>query len=81
MLFSVASLGIEVLQSFPLRCSILLNIRKLECGVMDKELFKKLENSEIWELRTLFNGIFSASLLNITCITFPSIVFSLYMQN
>lgn len=21
------------------------------------ELFKKLENSEIWELRTLFNGI------------------------
>ena len=29
----------------------------LECGVMDKELFKKLENSEIWELRTLFNGI------------------------
>ena len=33
------------------------NIRKLENGVMDKELFKKLENSEIWELRTLFNGI------------------------
>ena len=24
---------------------------------MDKELFKKLDNSEIWELRTLFNGI------------------------
>lgn len=24
---------------------------------MDKELFKKLENSEIWEFRTLFNGI------------------------
>ena len=24
---------------------------------MDKELFKKLENTEIWELRTLFNGI------------------------
>ena len=23
---------------------------------MDKELFKKLENSEIWEFRTLFNG-------------------------
>ena len=33
------------------------NIRKLESGVMDKELFKKLEGSEIWELRTLFNGI------------------------
>lgn len=24
---------------------------------MDKELFKKLENSDIWELRTLFNGV------------------------
>lgn len=24
---------------------------------MDKELFKKLENSEIWEFRTFYNGI------------------------
>ena len=24
---------------------------------MDKELFKKLENSEIWEFRTLYGGI------------------------
>lgn len=24
---------------------------------MDSELFKKLENSEIWEFRTLFDGI------------------------
>ena len=30
---------------------------KVEGGEMDKELFKKLENSEIWEFRTLFNGI------------------------
>jgi len=36
---------------------IYYNIFKVEGGVMDKELFKKLENSEIWELRTLFNGI------------------------
>lgn len=36
---------------------IAYNIRKLECGIMDKELFKKLENSDIWELRTLFNGV------------------------
>ncbi len=36
---------------------IYYNIFKIEGGVMDKELFKKLENSEIWELRTLFNGI------------------------
>ena len=45
------------LQSLKTQQKIAYNIRKLECGVMDKELFKKLENSEIWELRTLFNGI------------------------
>ncbi len=33
------------------------NLNKVKGGVMDKELFKKLENSEIWEFRTLFNGI------------------------
>lgn len=26
-------------------------------GERNKELFKKLENSEIWEFRTLYNGI------------------------
>lgn len=36
---------------------IMYNIRKVESGIMDKELFKKLEGSFIWELRTLFNGI------------------------
>ena len=39
------------------RQKITYNIRRLESGVIDKELFKKLEGSEIWELRTLFNGI------------------------
>lgn len=32
------------------------NIRKVESGVMDKELFEKLSGSNIWELRTLYNG-------------------------
>ncbi len=36
---------------------ITYNILKVSGGVMDKELFKKLDNSEIWEFRTLFNGI------------------------
>lgn len=36
---------------------ITYNLLKVEGGEMDKELFKKLENSEIWEFRTLFNGI------------------------
>lgn len=35
---------------------IAYNIRRLESGIMDKELFKKLDGPDIWELRTLFNG-------------------------
>lgn len=36
---------------------IVYNIKKVEGGVMDKELFKKLDDTDIWELRTLFSGI------------------------
>ena len=35
---------------------ITYNYKKIEHGVMDNELFKKLENSNIWEFRTLYNG-------------------------
>lgn len=35
---------------------ITYNIRKLESGVMDNNLFKKLDNSEIWELRVYATG-------------------------
>lgn len=35
---------------------ILYGIRRLESGIVDKELFKKLVGTEIWELRTLFDG-------------------------
>lgn len=45
------------LQPLKAQQKIYFNIFKVEGGVMDKELFKKLENSDIWELRTLFNGI------------------------
>lgn len=44
-------------QPFKAQQKIAYNIRKLQSGLMEKELFKKLDNSEIWELRTLFNGI------------------------
>lgn len=44
------------LQPLKAQQKIAYNIRKLESGMMDRELFKKLEGSEIWELRTLFNG-------------------------
>lgn len=36
---------------------IAYNVMKVEQGVMDNEVYKKLEGSNIWELRTLFNGI------------------------
>ena len=32
------------------------NLLKVEGGEINKDIFKKLENSEIWEFRTLFNG-------------------------
>lgn len=45
------------LQPFKAQQKIYFNIFKVEGGVMDKELFKKLEHSEIWEFRTFYNGI------------------------
>lgn len=49
----------EFISSLPekARQKITYNLLKIEGGEIDKELFKKLENSEIWEFRTLFNGI------------------------
>ena len=47
------------LESLPIKAyqKIVYNVLKLERGIIDNELFKKLEGSDIWELRTLFNGI------------------------
>ena len=39
------------------RKKIAYNIRKVKGGIKDPELFKKLENSDIWEFRTLYMGI------------------------
>ncbi|WP_298113761.1 type II toxin-antitoxin system RelE/ParE family toxin [uncultured Bacteroides sp.] len=36
---------------------ILYNVDRISSGEKNSELFKKLENSEIWEFRTLYNGI------------------------
>jgi phage-related protein len=38
------------------REKIIYNIKK-SAVVIDKELFKKLEGSDIWEFRTLYNGV------------------------
>ena len=34
---------------------IYYNIKRVAGGERNKEFFKKLENSEIWEFRTLYN--------------------------
>lgn len=49
----------EFVSSLPEKAQkkITYNLLKIEGGEIDKELFKKLESSEIWELRTLFNGM------------------------
>lgn len=51
--------SIEFLGKLPDKAKqkILFNIEKCMYGYIDKELFKKLENSNIWEFRTLYNGI------------------------
>lgn len=36
---------------------IVYNIHKVEGGFICNDLFKKLENTDIWEFRTLYNGI------------------------
>ena len=39
------------------KSKIVYNIRKVEGGFMSSDLFKKLDGSDIWEFRTLYNGI------------------------
>ncbi len=47
------------IQSLPTKVSdkIRSNIRRIQKGERNVELFKKLEGTEIWEFRTLFNKI------------------------
>ena len=49
----------DFLSSLPskVRDKIIFNANLVSLGKMDKDLFKKLEGSEIWELRTLFSGM------------------------
>ena len=48
----------EYLYSLPekVRKKVTYNILRVEGGELNNDLFKKLENSEIWEFRTLYNG-------------------------
>ena len=51
--------AVKFLQELPQQAhkKILYNIGRVAGGERNNELFKKLENSEIWEFRTLYNGI------------------------
>lgn len=42
-------------QTKEIRGKIGYNIRRVQKGERDKELFKKLDGTEIWEFRTLYN--------------------------
>ncbi len=50
----------DFIKSLPIaaRKKIYYNVVKIEAGVKDCELFKKLDGySDLWELRTLYNGM------------------------
>lgn len=51
--------AMDFLRSLPQQAykKILYNIDRVANGEKNSELFKKLENSEIWEFRTLCNGV------------------------
>lgn len=50
----------DFIKSLPLaaQMKIYYNIDKIAGGVRDNELFKKLGDTEIWEFRTLYNGVY-----------------------
>jgi len=52
--------AIEFISSLPLaaRKKIYYNVLKIEGGIKDSNLFKKLDgNSDLWEFRTLYDGV------------------------
>lgn len=50
--------ALAFVRSLPIKVQekIVYNYNKIERGMMSKELFKKLGNSEIWEFRKLYEG-------------------------
>lgn len=49
----------KFLRDIPLKArrKVGYNISKLEEGYLDKEIFEKLGDTEIWEIRTLFDNV------------------------
>jgi len=57
--FSALPEAANFIKSLPLaaRTKIFYNIDKVAGGIRDVELFKKLGDTDIWEFRTLYNGV------------------------
>lgn len=49
----------EFLDDLPLKArhKVLYNTQMLALGMMDAKIFKKLRGTDIWEIRTLYDGI------------------------
>lgn len=49
----------QFLDTLPIKAKskILYNIRLVESGIQDIDIFKKLEGTDLWEFRTLYSGI------------------------
>lgn len=50
--------ALAFLRNLPIKVleKIGFNISKIERGILDNELFKKIGDTSIWEVRTVFNG-------------------------
>ena len=50
--------ALAFVRSLPIKVQekIVYNYKRIENGLMSKALFKKLDDSEIWEFWTLYNG-------------------------
>ncbi len=51
--------AVDFIRSLPHKAmrKMFYNINRIACGEVNVELFKKLENTEIWEFRTLYSGV------------------------
>lgn len=48
----------EFISNLPAKAQkkVVYNLNRVQGGERDPDLFKKLESSDMWEFRTLFNG-------------------------
>ncbi|MBQ9545997.1 MAG: type II toxin-antitoxin system RelE/ParE family toxin [Bacteroidales bacterium] len=57
IILSAEAHAFVIAQPIEARNKIDANIRRIENGIISKDLFKKIKGTDIWELRTLYGGI------------------------